>query len=368
MHPTAKQPQTPETCAECGEPADQWCGGCLMVAYCGKECQKKHWASHHSLCGEMSSLNEEDLPCSVTEPADVERLQEDNCAICLCEFEKPVKLPCAHVFCCGCLNKSREANRAAACPLCRARLPPGPQVLYSHALNYHKRAEQAGATILQSYLHEYLPKRAVALYKAAACQGHTQAMVNLGLCYYEGRGSSQDPKAAADLWEEPAETGHVAAQVNLGVCYFDGVGRKKDYTKATDLWAMAAASGDAGAQCNLGVSYSKGLGVDKNLVKAAKLFTAAATQGHPDGQHNLGLSYDEGSGVGKDAKTAVKWYSAAAKQGHALAQLNFGVCLESGNGVATDLVAAMKQYARAAKQGNKQARVNLKALRKKVSV
>eukprot|EP00658_Telonema_sp_P-2_P040943 TRINITY_DN2927_c0_g2_i5.p1 TRINITY_DN2927_c0_g2~~TRINITY_DN2927_c0_g2_i5.p1 ORF type:complete len:386 (-),score=69.47 TRINITY_DN2927_c0_g2_i5:214-1371(-) len=361
MASISKRPQARETCAQCGDPADLWCGGCLMLAYCGKECQAKHWPTHHSICGEMSSLSEADLPCSVTEPAEVDKLQEDCCAICLCDFESPVKLPCSHVFCCGCLNKTREANRGAGCPLCRARLPPGPQVLYGIALNYHNRADKAGGMAPDS-LREYLPKRAVEMYKGAACQGHTQAMVNLGLCYFEGRGSHRDAQAAADLWEGPAETGHVAAQVNLGVCYFDGIGRTKDCKRATDLWAMAAASGDPGAQCNLGVSYTKGMGVVKDTSKAANLFEAAAMQGHIDGQHNLALCYDEGSGVERNTQKAVKWYIAAAKQGHPLAQLNLGVCFELGRGVAASPVAAMKQYARAAAQGIEQAQSNMRAL------
>ncbi|KAF7280479.1 hypothetical protein GWI33_005821 [Rhynchophorus ferrugineus] len=37
-------------CAECGEPADLKCSACKLVAYCGKEHQKKHWKAHKSLC------------------------------------------------------------------------------------------------------------------------------------------------------------------------------------------------------------------------------------------------------------------------------------------------------------------------------
>ncbi|KAL1497645.1 hypothetical protein ABEB36_008568 [Hypothenemus hampei] len=38
------------TCAECGQPADLKCSACKLVAYCGKEHQKKHWKEHKSFC------------------------------------------------------------------------------------------------------------------------------------------------------------------------------------------------------------------------------------------------------------------------------------------------------------------------------
>lgn len=37
-------------CAECGQPADLKCSACKLVAYCGKEHQKKHWKVHKTLC------------------------------------------------------------------------------------------------------------------------------------------------------------------------------------------------------------------------------------------------------------------------------------------------------------------------------
>lgn len=37
-------------CAECGGPADLKCSACKLVAYCGKEHQKKHWKVHKGLC------------------------------------------------------------------------------------------------------------------------------------------------------------------------------------------------------------------------------------------------------------------------------------------------------------------------------
>ena len=37
-------------CAICQIKADKKCTGCNEVAYCGRECQKKHWATHRKQC------------------------------------------------------------------------------------------------------------------------------------------------------------------------------------------------------------------------------------------------------------------------------------------------------------------------------
>ena len=37
-------------CAICQIKADKKCTGCNEVAYCGRECQKKHWSTHRKEC------------------------------------------------------------------------------------------------------------------------------------------------------------------------------------------------------------------------------------------------------------------------------------------------------------------------------
>lgn len=45
-----------ELCATCGSEGLQRCAGCKLVCYCGKSCQKKHWAEHRNEC-KMKSPN-----------------------------------------------------------------------------------------------------------------------------------------------------------------------------------------------------------------------------------------------------------------------------------------------------------------------
>ena len=40
-------------CAVCGRKAEERCGSCFCVVYCEIDCQKKHWATHKSICADM---------------------------------------------------------------------------------------------------------------------------------------------------------------------------------------------------------------------------------------------------------------------------------------------------------------------------
>ena len=51
------------------------------------------------------------------------------------------------------------------------------------------------------------PETAVEFYKMAAEQGHGKAMVNYGICLYEGNGCDKDKEAARQLWVEAMELG-----------------------------------------------------------------------------------------------------------------------------------------------------------------
>ena len=67
-----------------------------------------------------------------------------------------------------------------------------------------------------------------------------------------------------------AEAGNARAQNNLGDCYFEGKGVTQDYKEAVKWYRKSAEQGDWMGQANLGRCYSEGKGVAQNHDEAGK--------------------------------------------------------------------------------------------------
>ena len=74
------------------------------------------------------------------------------------------------------------------------------------------------------------------------------AQYNLGLYYNQGKhGLTQSSKRAFEYWTLAAEQGISDAQLNLGNMYANGKGVETCYAKARELWTKAAAQGQENA-------------------------------------------------------------------------------------------------------------------------
>lgn len=161
-------------------------------------------------------------------------------------------------------------------------------------------------------------------HRAAAERGDKTAQYNLGVCYTNGWGVTQDHKQSVHWYTKAANQGLAEAQHNLGVCYYKGDGVTKDYKQAVYWYTKAANQGYALAQYNLGVCYEQGKGVAQDYKQAVYWFTKAANQGYAAAQYKLGRRYYYGEGVEKNEAQADYWYRKAADQGHADAQWCLG--------------------------------------------
>ena len=65
----------------------------------------------------------------------------------------------------------------------------------------------------------------------------------------------------AEMFRVLAEQGDAEAQNNLGKCYRDGIGVSQDYAEAAKWFQRSAEQGNADAQNNLGARYHTGTGV-----------------------------------------------------------------------------------------------------------
>ncbi|MGH7232319.1 MAG: tetratricopeptide repeat protein [Nitrospiraceae bacterium] len=88
------------------------------------------------------------------------------------------------------------------------------------------------------------PAEAVRWYRLAADGGNTEAQVDLGILYTEGRGVPQNSSEALRLFRAAAEKGNARAQVKIGKMYEDGRGVPRDFVQAHMWWNLAGAHGD----------------------------------------------------------------------------------------------------------------------------
>ena len=104
-----------------------------------------------------------------------------------------------------------------------------------------------------------------------------------------------------------AEKGDADAQFNLGRCYYDGLGVTQDKAEALKWTEKAAAQGIPEAQMMVGLSYWLGMDVKMDETNGVKWFKKAAEQGEPGGFFYLGAAYYLGKGVGQNYVESYKW-------------------------------------------------------------
>jgi len=117
------------------------------------------------------------------------------------------------------------------------------------------------------------------LYVAGVARAETEALYQLGVCYYRGQGVRQSYERAAELLQQAAAKGNVGAQAWLGTFYHEGKGVPQSYERAAELYQQAASKGYSRAQACLGTLHRYGLGVPQSYERAAELYQQAAAQG-----------------------------------------------------------------------------------------
>lgn len=205
--------------------------------------------------------------------------------------------------------------------------------------------------------------------KSKARNGDPQAALAIGLWLERGLFGAKTNVAEAVKWyKRAADQGFAQAQVELGSCYYAGRGVPKDEEEGVRWRRKAAEQGDCEAQIMLASSYNEGSGVPKDYEEAAKWYRKAADQDDdpcaPIAQVELGKCYYRGEGVTQDFAEAARWFRRGADQGDKSAQERLAVCYSRGEGVTKDYVQAYKWFNLASAQGDEGARKSLSALEK----
>ena len=113
----------------------------------------------------------------------------------------------------------------------------------------------------------------VGLYEEAIADGSSDAMNDLGVLYYDGRGCEQDYAKAFRYYKKAAKLGHRRAQENLGYCYYYGRSVPIDYEKAFRYFALGAFEGATVSLYKIGDMYMNGYYVEKNPTEAFRIYT-----------------------------------------------------------------------------------------------
>lgn len=151
-----------------------------------------------------------------------------------------------------------------------------------------------------------------------AAAGDGTAMTRLGVMYRDGDGKSvrMDYEQARRWFEKAASVGDAEALFQLGLLYYYGRGVKQDFAEAHRLYLKSAEAGNSKAMNNLGILYQNGEGVRKDYEQARRWYEKAASLGNGMAMSNLGLVYHYGRGVKRNAVEARRWYNMAIERGH----------------------------------------------------
>jgi len=89
--------------------------------------------------------------------------------------------------------------------------------------------------------------KAYEIFKSLSDNGDEQAAYGLGVCYYNGRGTTKNLEEALKCFEKSYNRGNKSAAFIIGKCYFYGQGVEKDFYKAK-MYLTQAANQDNNAQ------------------------------------------------------------------------------------------------------------------------
>ncbi len=173
---------------------------------------------------------------------------------------------------------------------------------------------------------------AIAYYQKQAMAGNSEAMIELGTVYLEGRGIPADRELAKSWYQKAIDAGNTKAYRLLGNYYYydrDKSGRpiKNENEKRVELgcevFKKGAELGDPNCMCEVGDMYFEGLTVDQDYDKAFGYYKKALkalgddtkNPAYADLNYRMGHCYHMGYGVEQDLDRAKKYLEIASHEG-----------------------------------------------------
>ncbi|EJK46184.1 hypothetical protein THAOC_35160 [Thalassiosira oceanica] len=276
-----------DVCANCGREGGDGvrlknCTACLLVKYCGVDCQKAHRKIHKKACKERAAEIKDERLYSQGH----ERPEAEFCPLCTL----PVPLPtekhscvnpcCMKMVCRGCALASLKRGIDDKCAFCRTPVT----------------SDEA---------------EALRLVQARVGKNDPEAIAYLGDQYSQGRfGLEKDVARAVELWTEASELGSADACFQLGVAYRNGDGVEQDAKRGVWFYEKAAMLGDPMARHNLG-KYEREHG---NYDRAVRHFLISAKMGDENSLEDIKELFKEGHATKSQYGKALEGYRDATEE------------------------------------------------------
>lgn len=145
---------------------------------------------------------------------------------------------------------------------------------------------------------------------------YTYAMYILG-----GALGFPDYRKVVELLTSAAEQDHSGALYELGVCYMNGEGVTNNSLKTEELWKRAVALGNVDAMVALGAAYRGGKGIPENPKGCFEMYKAAADAGSSAGYLHLGICHFNGTGTEADIEKAIACVQKSEDMGNSDAKM-----------------------------------------------
>ena len=220
-------------------------------------------------------------------------------------------------------------------------------------------------------------KVAAKWFAAAAEENALCGLMRMAEFHREGRAVEKNIALSDSLYNRAlpqvlrlARNGDIPMQIQLAKMHHKAMGTPEDlelagfwYANAAKLLEPMVQAGDIDAHKKLANILIIGIGVDRDADRAGQLYEVAATAGDRAGQYLAGVMFFTGrAGHPVDQKRGFDWLFKAAERDHPRSQGYVGAAFAQGLGVEADPVEAVKWLQLAIDRGVGASRPELKEL------
>jgi TPR repeat protein len=136
-------------------------------------------------------------------------------------------------------------------------------------------------------------KQAFESLQQAAAAGHLPSIVEVGSCYFTGRGVRQNRVKAAEFWDIAASKGSREAEIRLAAANALGQIKTQDRNKAFELLRHASGEGSLFSDLTLAYCFERGIGIRQDKGEAYRLFHKSMLRGSETAYYALRAMHDD---------------------------------------------------------------------------